>query len=226
MFATLLESGPRLRKRPGTVSVSAVLHLALIAAGVALTPIRKIEKPPVDVLEIVYVDKDADRPGKPSGGIATGGPVSELPQPFPVPDIAGIDPVLDPNLSTIGSDPASDVRNSAVSGTAGGTIATGDGLYTRAAVEKPAIALPGNRRPGYPDVLRAAGIEGSVLVQFVIDTTGALESGSVRLLHSDHELFSAAVRNALGGHRFLPAEVGMKKVRMLVQQRFDFAIEK
>jgi protein TonB len=69
-------------------------------------------------------------------------------------------------------------------------------------------------------------VEGEVLAQFVVDTTGRPEMNSYKVLKTTHELFGNAVKQALPGMRFIPAEVGGRKVRQLVQQPFSFAISK
>lgn len=91
-------------------------------------------------------------------------------------------------------------------------------------VEKVALPHATNRSPDYPRILQAASIEGSVTMRFVIDTTGAVEPDSRLVVRTDHPLFTAAVLRALLTHRFLPAESGGTKVRMLVEQRFEFTI--
>ncbi len=91
-------------------------------------------------------------------------------------------------------------------------------------VEKPVRPLPGSRGPLYPKELREANVEGSVLASFVVDTAGRVELGSFRALRSTHYEFLIAVREAVRTMRFLPAEVGGRKVRQLVQQPFDFRI--
>jgi TonB family protein len=75
----------------------------------------------------------------------------------------------------------------------------------------------------YPAQLRAAGIQGEVLANFVVDDSGRYEPLSFRPLRSNHEAFTQAVRWALPSMRFTPAELGGKKVRQLVQQPFTFA---
>ena len=90
----------------------------------------------------------------------------------------------------------------------------------------PVAPLPGGSQPRYPDILRQAGVEGEVLAQFVVDTSGRAEMNSYKVLKTTHELFGNAVKNALPGMRFIPAEVGGRKVRQLVQQPFTFAISK
>jgi protein TonB len=71
-----------------------------------------------------------------------------------------------------------------------------------------------------------AGVEGQVLVQFVVDTTGRAERVSLKVLKSSHESFSNAVREALSCMRYLPAEVGGRRVRQLVQQPFAFGLHR
>ncbi len=93
-------------------------------------------------------------------------------------------------------------------------------------VEKPATPRRSVRFPRYPESLRAKGIEGRVLLQFVVDTNGRVEYRTVRELSSDHPDFTMAVREALLGLRFLPAEVEGRKVRQLVQQPFEFSLSR
>ena len=69
-------------------------------------------------------------------------------------------------------------------------------------------------------------IEGDVLATFVVDTTGRADPASFKVLRATHQLFERAVRDALPRMRFVPAEVGGRKVRQLVQQPFSFAIIK
>ena len=93
-------------------------------------------------------------------------------------------------------------------------------------VEKPVVQAPNSAQPRYPDILKSAGVEGEVLAQFVVDTTGRAEVNTYKVLKASHELFASAVRNALPNMKFLPAEVGGRKVKQLVQQPFVFAIQK
>jgi protein TonB len=57
-----------------------------------------------------------------------------------------------------------------------------------------------------------------------VDTLGKVEQGSFRALESTHDLFTAAVRDALMRARFTPAKAGGRKVRQLVEQTFTFSI--
>jgi protein TonB len=102
-------------------------------------------------------------------------------------------------------------------------VPTGDVPYDALEVERPVAALPGTS-PSYPELLRAAGLEGQVVVQFVVDTTGRAEGGSVRILSTSHELFAQSIRAAVPKMRFRPAEIGGRRVRQLVQQAFGFSL--
>jgi TonB family protein len=78
--------------------------------------------------------------------------------------------------------------------------------------------------PVYPPELLASGTEGVVYAQFIVDTTGMVDTTSIRLLTSAHPAFSASVRSALSQMHFRPATRGNHKVRQLVEQHFRFAI--
>jgi protein TonB len=93
-------------------------------------------------------------------------------------------------------------------------------------VDRQVGLIPGVRPPAYPEALRSAGIEGKVVVEFVVDERGQPVQGSVRVVHSDNELFADAVRVALGRLRFTPAEVGGRKVSQLVQMPFVFTLNR
>ncbi len=78
--------------------------------------------------------------------------------------------------------------------------------------------------PLYPPELLARGAEGVVFALFVVDTTGLVDSTSVRFLSSPDPLFTMSVRHALGQMHFKPAVRGGEKVRQLVEQHFRFRI--
>jgi TonB family protein len=103
--------------------------------------------------------------------------------------------------------------------------ATSDGaVYFEFQVEDPVRPVDGARGPRYPAEARAAGREGEVLAQFVVDTTGLVEMATFKVLKSTGPEFVAAVREGLMGMRFEPARVGGRPVRQLVQQPFQFAL--
>ena len=79
-------------------------------------------------------------------------------------------------------------------------------------------------RPIYPDSLYRARVAGETVVEFVVDTTGSVETKTFGVVSSTHELFTNAVRRALDDAEFFPAILRGRKVRQLVQQPFRFVL--
>jgi TonB family protein len=96
--------------------------------------------------------------------------------------------------------------------------------YFEFEVEKQVQAVSGSAHLRYPAALKRANIEGGVLAQFVVDTTGRVELRTFKVLRATHEDFVEAVRDVLPRLRFLPAEIGGRKVKQMVQQPFDFRL--
>jgi periplasmic protein TonB len=237
MFNNLLESKAKSQKRFGSTTVSVIAHGAIAAALIAVTAgaSQKFEKPKEEKVDFVEVKKDEppppepDKPPPPPDMVAAPPPpkgFQVLTAPVEIPDI-----IPDIDLSK----KATDEADFSGKGVAGGTSkGVGDGpapvqsdqAYFEFQVEKPVVSAPGSGQPSYPDMLRSAGVEGEVLAQFVVDTTGRAEPGSFKVLKTSHELFAQAVKNALPRMRFLPAEIGGRKVKQLVQQPFNFALNR
>jgi protein TonB len=90
-------------------------------------------------------------------------------------------------------------------------------------VEKIVKLDTGNTSPPYPQILKLQGLEGQVVAKFVVDTNGRAEMATFQVLRSEHELFSSSLRRHLPTMRFIPAQVGARKVRQLVQMPFTFS---
>lgn len=99
-----------------------------------------------------------------------------------------------------------------------------DSVYSILNVEESAVRSEGSAAPVYPPELIEKGIEGSVLTNFVIDTTGRADTSTIEILQGTHPLFVQSVRSAIPGMRFSPAMVQSRKVRQIVEQRFHFRI--
>jgi TonB family protein len=78
--------------------------------------------------------------------------------------------------------------------------------------------------PVYPRELVALGMEGMVQATYVVDTTGMVDTTTVKVVWSDDPRFTESVRTALGQMRFRPAVRAGNTVRQLVEQRFRFRI--
>lgn len=63
-----------------------------------------------------------------------------------------------------------------------------------------------------------------MVAQFVVDTAGRVEPGSIEVTSTTNPLFAQSVRSALIAARFRPAEVRGAPVRQLVQQSFSFVL--
>lgn len=80
----------------------------------------------------------------------------------------------------------------------------------------------GGAEPAYPYDELAAGLAGHALMEFVVDTLGAVEPGTIRVVSATDSSFSAAARNALANAEFNPAILGGRRVRQVVQMPFNF----
>jgi periplasmic protein TonB len=232
MLNQLLETKQVTTRKTGGTMVSVALHLAVIGVAIHVTQrtLVAFERPtevavrriPLEPKPPIPVERPRQAPA--TAPVPFGHHVLVAPVDVPL-DIPPVD------LSV----PATDVRDWIPVGQSGGrhdgdSTATGpivaDAPMTSFTVDKVAAALPGSASPAYPEMLKASGVEGHALVQFVVDTLGRAEPGSFTVLQSTHDAFGAAVRVTLPRMRFLPAESGGKKVRMLVQQQFAFALDR
>jgi TonB family protein len=99
-----------------------------------------------------------------------------------------------------------------------------DSVYSILNVEESAVRSEASAAPIYPPELIAQGVEGAVLTNFVIDTTGRADPTTIEIVQSSHPLFVESVRTAIPDMRFSPAVVQGRRVRQVVEQRFQFRI--
>jgi protein TonB len=78
----------------------------------------------------------------------------------------------------------------------------------------------------YPDLLRQAGIEGSVVIEVIIDTTGRAEPGSMRVVSSSNKAFEMSARDVVLKSLYRPGRVRGQAVRVLVQVPVSFSIRR
>jgi periplasmic protein TonB len=229
LFNNLLESKPKKQRSPAGAAVSFVAHVALIVLAIqaTLNAGQKKEKREEKV-DFVEVKKDEPPPPKEKPPEVQVAPPPKgfqvLTAPVNIPDV-----LPDIDLSKKVTNEADFTGKGVAGGREKGIVGAApveNQTYFEYQVEKPVMAVPGSPSPRYPDILKSAGVEGEVVLSFVVDTTGRIDLTRVTVLKSTHELFLAAVKTALPGMRFLPAEVGGKKVKQLVQQPFAFNIVK
>jgi protein TonB len=229
MLETLLESKPKgSRSTAGTIA-SVTTHTALIAAAVYATAQARVQpRVSPETVRAVYFPPSAPQVHAPrSTPSAPARPVDGHRMIFVGTNIDIVLPPID--ITTVVSIPG-DFSSASTA------ALRPDGVETQAApygspfradqVDRQVGLIPGVRPPTYPEALRSAGIEGKVLVEFVVDERGQPVQGSIRVVQSDNDLFADAVRVALGRLRFTPAEVGGKKVSQLVQMPFVFTLNR
>ena len=95
---------------------------------------------------------------------------------------------------------------------------------TELEVDSTVVRDPSSAAPVYPPLLLARAMAGSVTVRYVVDTLGAIDPVTYRVLSMSHEGFAQAVRDALPGMRFRPAFQRGRRVRQWVEQTFQFRI--
>ncbi len=249
MFATLLESRRTVRWPIGNGALSLVAHAAVVSVAVAVTTVARdhandagAPSTPIETIKYATVDT---RPADVGAGRRVARRVRRVPAPTTVPDAIPL-PIPDALISEIttlavgeivsidadlerlvvrtdefermGEEGAAKRRLAALAAHVAGTP------WHAAEVERMAVPYDDNPRPRYPFSLLSMGMEGNVVVQFVVDSTGSADMRSLRILRSTHELFTRAVRAVLPKLRFLPAEVGGNKVDVLVEQPFQFSV--
>jgi TonB family protein len=101
----------------------------------------------------------------------------------------------------------------------------GDSIMSVLEVDSAAARYDDSAAPPYPPEMLEKKIEGSVGIQYVVDTTGHADPGSIIVLSSTHEDFAQSVRVTLPLMQFRPAIMNGRKVRQLVQQLFAFRID-
>ncbi len=238
MFDNLIESKAARQRRAGGTMLSVVVHAVLISAAVygTLHASQEMDKPKAEKVEFVTVKKDEppppkDTPKPPPPDVVMKAPPPKgfqvLTAPIKIPDVLP-DIDLSKKVTSEEDFTGKGIAGGIAKGVVGGTPApvNNDQTYFEFQVEKQVSPFPGNAGPRYPDMLRSANVEGEVLAQFVVDTTGRADMSTFKVLKSTHDLFTNAVKATLPNMKFYPAEVGGHKVKQLVQMPFQFNLTK
>ncbi|HEY3257901.1 MAG TPA: TonB family protein [Gemmatimonadaceae bacterium] len=235
MFNLLIESKPRKQKMAGGTLFSFVFHGALITAAVVATANAGIANEKSKQEKIQFVEMKKQEPPKPKeppppppkvvmkAPPPKGFQVLRAPVEIPI-KIPDID--LSKKVTDEADFSGKGVKGGVAKGVEGGTPHLSDQPYFEFQVEKPVMQIPGTATPRYPDALRSSGVEGEVQAQFVVNEEGRADPSTFKVLKSTNELFSNAVRSALPNMRFYAAEVGGHKVKQLVQQSFQFKLDR
>ena len=92
------------------------------------------------------------------------------------------------------------------------TAASAQAVYdVNEVTEKPRIASPMAAQQAiqraYSRTLQARGIQGRVILQFVVGTDGEVDPASVVVKESDESALTEAARNAIEGIQFVPGAI-------------------
>ncbi len=236
MFENLIESRRKrnLRSMLGNNTGSVVLHGLLIWGAVILTKnVGQAQQDRVRQVDIVQQveEQQEDKPDEPPPPerVAT---VEPPPRGFQTLSIPTNIPVDIPPPTNTRFDAADfsgvGVEGGIARGVEGGTgPVISDQPYMEAVVEERPERLDGTCAGlSYPAVLQTAGIEGRVLIEFVIDTLGRAERGSLRVISSAHQLFDQPARNVVQSCRYRPGRIQGRAVRTRVQIPINFTIQR
>lgn len=230
--------------RLGVASFSVITHASLITFAVVTSGPRPLgvseaRTVPVEQLHFVSTAELVAR-----GATGTLAPAVKKTVRLLMPDLSRLQVVTDASLAALAKLPVVptdiDLSSRITSESDFGDVDTGalvdasamwalahpgkHGAYTEEVVERVAWPHGDNPRPRYPAELQRAGVEGSLLVQFVVDSTGRVDEKTLSFPNDAQPGFLRAVRDALVRSRFFPAELAGMRVRQLVQQQFTFVI--
>jgi protein TonB len=211
----------------GARSFSLALHVGIIALAIWSTqrqrpaPVRLID--PTAVMPWPHRDsRPTPRPPlpAPAGSVLRG--------PIPAPSLPTV--VIPPpaGAATVPSDPFPATSGSVWSAVPMGPPSPAPPVAPVMdvhAVEEPPVLLS-HPQPRYPELLRRAGIEGHVVVEAVVDTTGDVVSGSLRVISSSHALFVPEASALVRGSHYRAARFGGRPVRVRIQVPVTFALRR
>jgi TonB family protein len=99
----------------------------------------------------------------------------------------------------------------------------GGAAYSALTVDEPPrlLTLPPLE---YPPLLRTAGLDGLVVIEVVIDSTGRPEPATLRVVEASHRGFVPEAMRVVTGARFRPGRVRGQAVRVLIRQPIAFRL--
>jgi len=224
VFDNLIESKRKADKKKafGLGFVSLVGHsiLVLLAVIATITAGQAATDEIPDTM-MVFLNQEEKKP-------------EEQPPVLEIPQLKGFQTVVAPtdiptNIPPINLQEHFDPKDYSGSGVEGG-IGTGivpssNQVYMESVVEERPEVLSGPQLQ-YPDLLRQAAIQGRVLVQAIIDTSGRAEPQSVKVIQSPNPGFDQSAKNYVLRALFRPARVHGRAVRVLINLPIDFKIKR
>lgn len=218
---TLIETGRRTSKArlAGTNAVSFLVHAVVIAGAIAATwgAGRTGGAVRVDTTAVFIAAPDRQATPPP--------PVSlEVPlRGFQTVDVPAMVPTDIPPVSLQERFDPKDFSGVGVEGgRADGVAPASDKVYTENLVQETPLLLAAPPTP-YPELLRQAGIGGRVLLQAIVDTSGRIEPGSMRILQTPNRAFNAPVMAWATKALFRPARLDGRAVRVLIRLPVEYS---
>jgi len=224
MFDVLLASTVSRRLGPGRVGLALGVHAVIIFGAVRATAagavVQRTQHTPLVVFESAPVVTRQPVVSAPSSEAIVAAPRADfLAAPSEMP--ATIPPVVPGEHLDLAA-----IRRGMGSETPGSWLSadssTGS-LMDAAAVDEPAAVIR-QPSPRYPPVLQQAGIEGRVLLEFVIDSAGHPEAGSLRVIERSAPGFDAAAYETIEHSLFRPARFRGRPVRQRTLQAIVFRV--
>lgn len=222
MFDVLIESKKKGQgsKIAGTSLVSLIFHTLVIGGLVyaTLTAGQADEGVKVDTA-LVYIPQETKQPDQP--------PPPQLDVQF-----KGFQTVVAPtdiptNIPPVNLQEHFDPRDFTGVGVEGGTgtgiVPSADAVLSVDVVQEKPERLAGPQ-PVYPPLLMQAGIEGTVMVQAIIDTMGRVEPNSLKITQTANPGFNESAKQTVVKSLFRPARVYGKAVRVLIQLPVTYTI--
>jgi len=224
VFDTLIESKRKHNVKGGSAAslFSIIFHTALVAGAVyaTLSAGEAAEEVVIDTAMVYLSEKQEEQKPEeqpqvvldvPLKGFQTIVAPTEIPTDIPPIDLSE---TFDPrDYSGVGVE----------GGVATGIEPTANQVFLESVVEEKPEPLSGPPLQ-YPELLRQAQIQGRVLVEAIIDTSGRAEPNSIKIVQSPHPGFDQPAKNYMRQALFRPARVHGRPVRVLVRLPIDFKL--
>jgi periplasmic protein TonB len=225
MFHTLLESNAERRPKTQFVASAVVLHLCIILGAVRATggSSAVVSAIPRDTIRLELHDPAPRERHRVSPPALPQAPKTMQASPM-VPDISLGELRFDiSEFRFVPSDP-SVLKPTQAPGDSGKRASPVNGasfVLAVTEVDQPP-ELERELHPQYPEALRRAGVSGQVDLEYVIQSSGRIDSGTVVVLESSHPAFAESARQAVLMARFKPARRAGLPVAVKVRQRIRF----
>ena len=234
MLTRLIESQSRFARNDTTTAASVAIHLILITVAAFFTTAKAItEQEPEQIKPLVWIrtvlpahtTRSAQVERRSASAMTT--PSIPAPAQLSLAINANI-PAVNVELAGVRSNDDEFARGLTGSSSNQPAGLSGDPSQTFDAreVDTQVSALSNQPTPVYPASLRAAGVEGRVIAQFIVDSHGDAIRESIRIVSSTNDLFGESVAKAIRQMRFAPAKIGNKAVSQVVQQLFVFKLDR